>query len=134
MPITWASQANRVLIDGYVLYSPVRRLIWENGMQKLAQPKKPGENFFITLDFTDQLTDLGAGVVLSSGTGVVVDLQTGATVTGTLLASGTATVSGNGLKLRVQAGTDGHNYRVRYSATASDTSVLIEDVLVEVRD
>ena len=92
--------------------------------------KQPGENYPFSVDYTGQLP---TGATLSSAAVTVIQIDTGTNVTATLLASGTATISGNQAIVRLQSGTNGQAYRITFLATLSDTSILEDDVILRVQ-
>lgn len=92
--------------------------------------KTPTELKTLAIDFTDQL---GTGVTISSGTVAAVDMESGATTSGTVLGSTTATISGNEARAVIRAGTNGTDHRITFTVTLSDSSVLQYTVVMEVR-
>jgi hypothetical protein len=92
--------------------------------------KQPNESYTIAIEFAGQLP---AGASLVSGTVSAVRLDTGAT-DNSVLASTTLTISGTQARVKVQAGTDGVDYRVTSLVTLSTSDVLEEDLLMKVRN
>lgn len=69
----------------------------------------------------DFANELASGVTISSHAVTATD-STGADATATIV--DTSSLSGSVISARLQAGTDGQTYTVRYRATASDSEVL----------
>jgi hypothetical protein len=90
--------------------------------------KQPAETYTIGVDFTGKLP---AAATISSGTVAAVDAA-GTDMTGTVLASGTATIVGNEARVKVLAGVHGQDYRIRFQVTLSNSDLLEEDVLMRV--
>lgn len=91
--------------------------------------KQPAEAYTIAIEF---LNKLPTGATVSSGTVSAFDVQAAAT-DNTVLASTTATTTDTQARVKVQAGTNGKDYKITFAVTLSDSSVLEEDVLMQVR-
>ena len=91
--------------------------------------KQPAENWPIAFEFKDKLPP---GLSLTSGTISAVRLDTGAS-DNTVLASTTLQISGTQAIMRVQAGTNGIDYKITAMVLLSDAvSVLEEDAVMHV--
>lgn len=99
----------------------------------MAEPnffeKQPSESYTIEIEFLNRLP---SGTTISSGTVSATDLST-SFFDNSVLASTTATISGTKAKAKVQAGTNGKNYKLTFLTTLSDSSILEEDVEMRVR-
>lgn len=91
--------------------------------------KQPAESYTIAIEF---LGKLPSGASLSSGTVAGYDIQANAT-DNTVLASTTATISGTQARVKVQAGTTSKDYKITFTCTLSDSSILEEDIIMRVR-
>lgn len=91
--------------------------------------KQPAERFPVTIDLTNRLP---TAITISSCTVAAIDLTTLGDATSTVLLSGTATVSGGKVTGVVRAGTSGRTYKVTFTATLSDSSILEEDIQMDV--
>ena len=92
--------------------------------------KQPGEAFPIAIEFAGRLPP-GASLASGTATGrVAATLVTD----NTILFSQTVIVDGTLAKVRVQNGTDGIQYKISFVVTLSDTSILEEDILMDVVD
>lgn len=91
--------------------------------------KQPGESYPIAIEYENKLP---SGTTLSSGA-VSARLLPALTLDNSVLASTTATLDSTRLKVKVQAGTDGNNYKITFLATLSDSSVLEDDITMRVR-
>lgn len=96
--------------------------------ETVGRYKRPSERFPIAWDFVD---DIAADDSLATQAVTAIDETTGADVSSTLLAG--AAISGTEVAVVVQAGTDGHNYRVTFKATTSDGYVFWRVVRMLVR-
>jgi len=92
--------------------------------------KQPGEAYSVALEFSGKLP---TGASLSSGTVAAYD-PAGTDVSSTVLSGTTATISGTQALIKVQAGTHGVDYRVRFLVTLTNTDVLEEDLTMKVRN
>lgn len=92
--------------------------------------KQPGENFPFAVEFSGRLP---AGLSLASGTVAAVVYSTGVT-DNSVLNSLSATIVETQAIARVKAGTDGATYKITFTVTLSDGSILEEDVLMNVKD
>lgn len=91
--------------------------------------KQPSETYPIAIDYTNRLPE---GLTLSSGTVAALNVQTNLT-DNTVLSSTTGTVSGSKLRAKVQAGVNGSDYKITFTATLSDSSILEDDITMQVR-
>lgn len=92
--------------------------------------KQSSEAYTIAIEFVGRLP---SGASLSSGTVTAQNLSTGATDT-TVLASTTATIATTQAKVKVQAGANQTSYKITFTLTLSDASILEEDVTMKVVD
>ncbi len=92
--------------------------------------KQPGENFPFAVDFAGLLP---TGTTISSVAVSAKNLTTNA-VDNSVIDNAVGGVSGTSAVARVKAGTDGVTYKITFSVTLSDGSVLEEDVLMVVAD
>lgn len=92
--------------------------------------KHPDETFVIAWRYQDGV-HLPSGVTVSSASASALRLSDDSAAPSVI---GSESVSG-GVEMRVpvQAGTDGEDYLVTAEATLSDTTVLVEQVLLRVR-
>ncbi len=98
--------------------------------------KQPSEKERVGNDFNDRLP---SGDQVASATYTVVDSD-GTDVTSTLTVSGTGQISdtdsdgtNDTASIRVQAGTDGSNYKLTILATTDDGNILEEDIIIAVK-
>lgn len=92
--------------------------------------KQPAEEYVIGVEFLGRLP---TGTSLSFGTVSATDLS-GADVTGTILTSPTATISGTQARAKAKAGVHGQDYRIRFVLTLNNSDILEEDLTMEVRN
>ena len=93
--------------------------------------KQPAETYTIGVDFTGKLP---TGATISSGTAFAYNAA-GTDVSATVLSAGSAaTIVVNEARKRVQAGTHGESYRIKFQVTLSTADVLEEDVLMRVEN
>ena len=92
--------------------------------------KQPAENFPFAVEFSGCLP---AGLTIASGVVAAVVHRTGL-ADNSVLDSLTATIVGTQAIARVKAGVNGVTYKITYTITLSDGSVLEEDVLMQVID
>ncbi len=92
--------------------------------------KPSAEKRAFTVDFTDRMP---TSATLSSCAVSGVKLSTAAT-DNTVVSSTTATIDGAGASVFIQAGTAGQKYRITFTATLSDGSILPEYVLLIIDD
>lgn len=95
-----------------------------------AFTKQPAEAYTIGLEFAGKLP---AGASLNSGIVAAFD-PTGADASGTVLSGTSATIAGTQALIKVQAGTHGLAYRLRFRVTLSNADVLEEDILMQVTE
>jgi hypothetical protein len=91
--------------------------------------KQPDEIYPVTIDFSARLP---TGLTISSAAGSVTNLATDASENA-MLSSTTLTVSSGNVTGKVTGGSHGTDYRITFKATLSDSSVLEEDLLMQVR-
>lgn len=91
--------------------------------------KQPGESYTIAIEY---LGNLPGTATLSSGTVAAIDVGSGASASGTVLATTTATISGTQSKIKVTAGTAGHEYKITFTNTLSTGEILEDDVFMRV--
>ena len=92
--------------------------------------KHPSETYIFGLDFAPALA---SGRSLASGTVQVLD-STGVDVTGTIVVSATATISGTQARAQFKAaGTSGQSYTVIFTVTLDDGEVLQDGLTVSVK-
>lgn len=96
----------------------------------LSFSKQPSEAYTIAMEFSGKLP---SGASPSSGVVAAYDPD-GTDVSATVLSGTTATISGTQARIKVQAGTHGINYRLRFLVTLTNADVLEEDVLMEVEN
>ena len=92
--------------------------------------KQPTETYTIGVDFEDKLP---AGASVTAGTVGAFD-PAGADVSGTVLSSTNATISGTQARIKVLAGTHGIDYRLKFQITLSNSDVREKDILMQVRN
>lgn len=92
--------------------------------------KQSAEAYTIAIEFSGKLP---SGATLSSGTVTAQNTTTGLT-DNTVLGSTTATISGTQAKVKVQAGTNQVTYKITFTLTLSDASILEEDIRMKVVD
>ena len=90
--------------------------------------KQPAEAYTIALEFQGKLP---SGASPSSGTVSATD-PNGADASSTVLSGTTATISGTQARIKVQSGSHGVNYRLRFLVTLTSTDILEEDLLMRV--
>lgn len=88
------------------------------------------ESYPIAIEYVNRLP---SGTSLASAAVAAYQLPDG-TLDNTVTSSTTGTVSGTQVKIRVQAGTHGKDYKLTVLATLSDGSILEDDVLMQVRN
>jgi hypothetical protein len=93
--------------------------------------KQPGETYPVAFDFSAPGA-LPDSVTISSAVATAYDAKTGATAAGVL--SGSASTTTTRATQRVTGGTDGKDYHIKFLITLSDSSVLEEDLIMEVRE
>ena len=91
--------------------------------------KHPTESFIVGLDFAPALA---AGRTVASGTVQALDAS-GADVSGTLLVSTVAAVSGTQARVQLQSGTGGQSYTLIFTVTLDDGEVLQDGLTVSVK-
>lgn len=91
--------------------------------------KQPAEAYTIAIEF---LNKLPTGTTVASGTVAGFDIQAGAT-DNTILASTTATCTTTQARVKVQAGANNKDYKITFTCTLNDSSILEEDILMQVR-
>jgi hypothetical protein len=92
--------------------------------------KQPAETYTVAIEYAGKLP---SGATIVSGTVAAVRLDTGAT-DNTVLASTTATISGTQVRAKVQAGTDGLDYRLTFAVTLSTGDLLEDDLVMKVKN
>lgn len=99
----------------------------------LVYRKKAAERWDVAVEFAGKLP---TGATLASGVCTATQRDTGADVTGTILNSGSATISGTKAIFHGKAGTSPTDYTITVTVTLTDpsASVLVEHVLLQVRD
>lgn len=92
--------------------------------------KQPSENYVIALDISERLPS-GASIISStvSAANYIAGIMDNSVID-TLL----AVIVGTQAKVRVKAGSTGTTYKITFTLTLSDGSVLEEDVLMVVKD
>lgn len=93
--------------------------------------KQPSEKQTRAFDYSGKLS-IGAASI-SSATVSAIDTSDGTSVSGTVLTSTTAVVSGYQVRFTVQAGTDGKTYKISTLATLNTGDILEDDVLMKVK-
>ena len=93
--------------------------------------KQSAESYPVAIDFREKMPP---GATLLSMSVSAIDTSTNADATGTVLQSATASISGNQATFKVQAGTDGHKYKISGLATLSNGGPLKEDLIMIVSD
>ena len=88
--------------------------------------KQADEQVTYAFEFRNRLA-FGASLV--SGTVSATDTSDDSDVTGTLLSSATATISGTQARFRVIDGTNGVTYRITCQVTLDNSDLLEEDAL-----
>jgi hypothetical protein len=92
--------------------------------------KRPAEAYAEAIEFAGRLP---TGTTLSTGTLSAINRATGADATSTVLASASATISGTQAIIQGKAGTSPVDYLITLTATLSDGSTLVEEILLQVR-
>lgn len=95
----------------------------------VASPKRPTEAYSIAVEFVGKLP---TGTSLASGVLNAVNRTTGLT-DNTVLASTTATISGTQAIFKGQVGTSPTDYLITLTVTLNEGSILVEEVLLQVR-
>jgi hypothetical protein len=115
----------------------------ENGILGLTEPvnyeqkvemlqsfiKQPAEILPVTIDFT---TRLPSGATISSATLSAIDLSDNSSVSATIWVSTTGSVSGAKVTGKARNGTTEKIYKLTFTLTLSDGSVLEEDLEMNV--
>jgi hypothetical protein len=96
-----------------------------------SMTKQSAERRTRSIDFADKIP---ATVTLSSATGVAVIASTGEVVTGSILASGTGTISGTTASFVIMGGSNGVDYKITVTATLSSSDILTADIMLRVKD
>ena len=91
--------------------------------------KQPGEKRPFTVTYENRMP---AGATVSSCAVSAVDLAVSAT-DNSVISGTTATVTTTTASIFVQAGTAYRSYEITFTATLSDTTVLIDNVLMQVK-
>lgn len=91
--------------------------------------KQPSESYTIGIEYDGKLP---AGSTLTSGSVSAVDYYSGQVVSGTILGSTSATISGTQAKVLLRAGTSGRRYKVTFETTLDSLEVLEDDIIVDV--
>ena len=98
----------------------------------LLLPKQPAEKIDAALDFAGRL-ELGETLSAVSSFGAI-DLADGSDTTTSIFAAPNPAVSGTQIVFWVQAGTDGHRYKLTFRASTSRGQTLEGDVVLVVRE
>ena len=95
--------------------------------------KQPAESYSIDVDYTGRLP---TGTLVLSGTVGAVDTADDSDVSGTVLASTSATIinAGLGAQVGVLAGTSGKRYKITFTATLDSGDMLEDDITMTVHD
>lgn len=88
--------------------------------------KQVAERRSLTVDFTGRMP---TGATLSS-CAVSAKILPAGTTDNTVISGTTATISGATATVYALGGVDSFRYRITFTATLSDTSVLVEDILM----
>jgi 23S rRNA pseudoU1915 N3-methylase RlmH len=96
-----------------------------------SMTKQSAERRTRSIDFADKIP---ATVTLSSAVAVVTITATGEVVTGSLLATGTCTISGTNASFVVLGGSNGVDYKITVTATLSSSDILTADIMLRVKD
>jgi len=110
----------------------VGTLFQEGGMMRpdkiLSRPKRPTEEFRLGWDFVNDVesTDSGSAAAVKA-----YDVLDNTDVSATFLQD--QTLVGNVVEIQVQAGTDGHDYDVRFQLSTTQGDVFQRVVRVSVR-
>lgn len=91
--------------------------------------KQPSEEFTIALDFSG---DLETGETIASKTVTASDLADSSDQTATIIVS--SSIDGSRVRVRVRAGTNGHDYKITAVATTNLSQVYEHEVIMRVRD
>lgn len=114
------------------VYIKVRPFLFEREVGNLKDFEKLStEKFPIQIDMTNRLPN---SVTISSVTLAAVDQSTNLDVSNTVLDSTTGTISGNIVKGICKSGTNNKDYEITFTITLSDASILVEQVLMKVRE
>lgn len=97
--------------------------------------KQPTETYTISVDYSDTGA-LPSGTALATGTVAAEKISDGTDASGTVLSGTTTTIDvGNKLaKIVVLAGDSGESYKLTFSTTLDDSSVLVDEVIMRVED
>lgn len=93
--------------------------------------KQPGEKYTVAVDFSAPGA-LPDGVTISSCAATAYNAADGSSASSVLGTSGG--VSGSRATVQVQAGTSGADYNIKLAITLSNSEILEEDLLMEVRE
>lgn len=96
----------------------------------LQYVKRPGERYSVAVDFASKLP---TGASLASGSLTAVNKEAGTDVAASVLDSTTATISGTKASFRGQNGTTETDYLITLTVVLTDGSILIEEILMQVR-
>jgi hypothetical protein len=92
--------------------------------------KRPAEQYLIYVQFANNLPP---GAELASGTVTAYD-QNNQNVSGSVLGSTSASVSGTQAIVEVKAGNDGDRITIKFVMTMNDGQILQENVIMLVRE
>mgnify|MGYP005844759495 CR=1 FL=1 len=91
--------------------------------------KQPSEEFTVALDFSG---DLETGETVASKTVTASDIADGSDQTAAVIVS--SSIDGTKVRVRVRAGTDGHDYKITATVTTNLSQVYEHEVTMRVRE
>lgn len=91
--------------------------------------KQPSEEFTIALDFS---ADLESGETIADKTVTAIDVADSSDQTSTIIVS--SSIDGSRVRVRIQAGTNGHDYKITAIATTNLSQVYEHEVTMRVRE
>lgn len=95
-----------------------------------SRTKQPSEQISHEFDFSQTVAITHS---LLSGTFAAIDCDTNASATSTICVNTNATCSGRTATGLFHSGTEGHDYRITLTASASDNQYLEQDLYLRVR-
>ncbi len=106
-----------------------------NDVKKVPRKNKAPDEIY-TVGWRYTTDTFPSGATFSSGVLSATMVSDGSDVTGTLLVSAVATISGDGMTAtgQVQAGTDGEDYVIKFTNTLTNGEVFVDYIIIKVRE